>query len=89
MPPHSDDVDEGVFIYVIFGNDESLIVMASSPRALDEALSVILEAFADICAKYLITITWAKGKTEALLKFRGKAADAKEQHFHISRHIET
>ena len=62
--------------------------MASSPRALDEALSVVLEAFVDICAKSLITISWAKGKTEALLKFRSKAADTKEQHLNISKHIE-
>ena len=88
VPPHPDDVDEGVFIYVTCVNDESLIVMASSPRALEEALFAILETFVDICAKYLSTITLDKGKTEALLKFRGKAADAKGQHFHISRHIE-
>ena len=55
-------------------DDEALVLVARSPILLDKAIDKLLEVLVDVFSKYGLNINWAPGKTEAMLKYRGKNA---------------
>ena len=50
-------------------DDECIILLASSPMALDLAIDLLLKEVVDIFAKYAFKVNWAPGKTEAMLLY--------------------
>ena len=63
-----------------FVDDECLVLLASSPRALDLAIKVLLRTLVGTFRNLHLAINWKPGKTEALLCYHGKrAVSAREQ----------
>ena len=52
-------------------DDEALLLIASSPANLDRAIDKLLHVLVEAFGKYSLTINWAPGKAEAMLKYRG------------------
>lgn len=57
-----------------FVDDEALALVASSPKALDKAIGMLLEIVTEVFEQFLLKISWKKGKSEALLRYRAKGA---------------
>ena len=69
--------EQGAFVDVVevtFVDDEAASIVASTPAALDKAIDVMLDSFGTAFADFGLVINWAKGKSEALLLYRGKNA---------------
>ena len=64
------------FLDVTFVDDEALVLLAPSPRALDAVMDIALAALAATFQRYMLAINWSRGKSEALLKYRGRHAVA-------------
>ena len=62
----TEDVVDAAFV-----DDECLVLLASSPRALDLAIEVLLRTLVVTFRKLHLAINWKPGKTEALLCYRG------------------
>jgi hypothetical protein len=75
-PEACETVDVDV-IEVTFVDDEAAITMASSPVKLEKAISIVVDAFNRTFAEFGLTINWKKGKSEGMLRLRGKNATAK------------
>jgi len=57
-----------------FVDDEALVLLARSPLALDAAMNIMLQSLVEIFSRYGLIINWMPGKTEAMIKYRGKDA---------------
>jgi hypothetical protein len=57
-----------------FVDDECLVLIAYSPRSLDLAIELLLKHLVQVFEQSRSEINWKPGKTEALLKYRGKNA---------------
>ena len=57
-----------------FVDDQTWLLEASSPTRLDAAIDVLLSAVAKVFRHHALTVNWKKGKTEALLSYRGRHA---------------
>ena len=57
-----------------FVDDEALVIVAKSSAKLDAAIDTMLLIIREVFHDYALTINWAKGKSEALLIYRGKHA---------------
>ena len=55
-------------------DDECLFVCAKSAAELDERIAVVLENLLGVFEAFKLDINWNKGKSEAILKYRGKEA---------------
>ena len=69
--PGAEEVAEAAFV-----DDECIFITASSPGKLDMSIDTLLSNLVNIFNASGFKINWAKGKTEALLKYRGKNAAA-------------
>ena len=55
-------------------DDSAIALIASTPRALLCAITVLMRVLTNSFSKYALKINFAKGKTEALMKLRGRNA---------------
>jgi len=55
-------------------DDEAFVLLAKSPKLLDVAINVLLESLTTVFSKFCLDINWGRGKTEAMLKYRGRHA---------------
>ena len=55
-------------------DDEAFVLVAKSPKLLDGAIDILISTLTTVFAKYALDINWRKGKTEAMIKYRGKDA---------------
>ena len=69
--PSSQRTDEHEVVEATFVDDEALVLVASSPKSLDKAINCLLEAVTEVFERFLLKMNWAKGKSEALLRYRG------------------
>ena len=60
-----------------FVDDTAMALIASSPKALDDAIAALLDIDTEFFHRFALNINFAKGKTEALLRYRGKHATAR------------
>ena len=66
-------------IDIVFVDDTAAFVFAASPGTLTQHVHTAVGVFYDVLRGYLMTMNFKKGKTEVMIKFRGKGArDAKE-----------
>ena len=65
----AEEVSDATFV-----DDECIFITASSPASLDSSIEFLLTSFISVFGASGFVINWAKGKTEALLKYRGKNA---------------
>jgi lactam utilization protein B len=73
-PRHDDEVRP--VVAVTFVDDLCVVVIYSSPIALDAAVTVLLEVLTTTFADMHLSRNWGPDKTEALLKYRGVGAPA-------------
>ena len=59
---------------VTFVDDEAAIVMTKTGAELDRAIDILLKTYVEVFVKFSLAINWAPGKSEAMLKYRGKHA---------------
>ena len=59
---------------ITFVDDEAMMITACSPRQLQKSVNLLLSALQTTFDKYKMTVNWSKGKTEALMCYRGKHA---------------
>ena len=67
---------ESEVIEATFVDDSSIALVSSSPRALLTAVTVLLDVITATFARFALRINFSKGKTESLLKLRGKNSSA-------------
>jgi hypothetical protein len=61
-------------VEVTFVDDEAIGIIASTPAALDKAIDVIVDALRTAFAAFNLNINWKQGKSEAMLRYRGRHA---------------
>ena len=66
------------YIEATYVDDECLMLSGSTPRMLDIAIEFVLQDLVDVFHEYGLNINWAPGKSECLLKYRGKNAQKHE-----------
>jgi hypothetical protein len=59
-----------------FVDDQCVILVASSPECLDRAIKILLRVIVNVFSVFALDINWGRGKTEALLQYRGKDSTA-------------
>ena len=69
-PGHHDILD------ATFVDDQCVILVASSPECLDRAIKILLRVIVNVFSVFALDINWGRGKTEALLQYRGKDSTA-------------
>jgi len=57
-------------------DDEALVIIAKTAQQLDKSIDLMLSILVDTFSKFSLKINWAPGKTEMMLKYRGKHATA-------------
>ena len=60
-----------------FVDDEGLVIMAPSPHQLDISVDKLLSAVVRVFQVLSLDINWKPGKSECMLRYRGKRAAAK------------
>ena len=60
-----------------FVDDECLVIMAPTPHQLDIAIDMLLSAVVRIFKGLSLDINWKPGKSECMLRYRGKRASSK------------
>ena len=68
----ADDMED--ILDAAFVDDEAMAFIAASPRLLDRAMSVLLQTVTSVFQALHLEINWSEGKTECILKYRGKNA---------------
>ena len=68
------DADDEDVIDVIFVDDACFILLAKSPKLLDQAIQVLIKLLVEVFGRFQLGINWDKNKTEAMIKYRGKKA---------------
>ena len=66
------DTDSHDIVDATFVDDEAIVLMANSPRALRVAIDVLLHVISITFQLFHLGINWNPGKTECLLHLRGK-----------------
>ena len=66
--------DDAPVIDVTFGDNEAIILTASVPVTLRKRLDFAIQTLSGVFAKYMMTVNWKPGKSEAMLVFRCKNA---------------
>ena len=59
-----------------FVDDSAIALVASSPKALVKAITTLLETLTSTYTKFALKINFQKGKTEGMLRLRGKNSSA-------------
>jgi len=72
--PCGEGADGRPVIAATFVDDLGLILLARLPAHLDAAIAQLLHILTTAFGQCHLTINWAKGKTECLLKYRGNGA---------------
>ncbi|CAK0837731.1 unnamed protein product [Prorocentrum cordatum] len=67
---------EEEIIDATFVDDECIALAAASPQLLDRAIQTLLEVLCRLFRLCAMVINWAPGKTECMLRYRGKNASA-------------
>ena len=79
-------------VEVTFVDDEAIGIVASSPAALDKAIDVIVASLRSAFTAFNLHINWKKGKSEAMLRYRGRGAakrlDARRSDRGLGIHID-
>ena len=57
---------------VTYVDDEAVMATAHSPKSLRMAAEIIVDTFSDVFKSSGFRINWNKGKTEAMIRLRGK-----------------
>ena len=57
-----------------FVDDESVMLLSRSPKALSLAIDILLEIIYDTFSSFHLDINWNRGKSEAVVALRGKHA---------------
>ncbi|CAK0843813.1 unnamed protein product [Prorocentrum cordatum] len=79
-PAPADDPRECEIVDAIFVDDEVVILLSESPRALARAINVLLEILIGTFSDFHLEIHCSKGKTEGLIALRGKrSVDVREK----------
>jgi hypothetical protein len=73
------DTSDTPVVEVTYVDDEAAVVVAPSPAALDIAIDILLRSYVEVFSDYGLVINWHKGKSEALLVYRGH---------HAARHLD-
>ena len=68
------DVVEATYV-----DDECIILVASTAKALDLAIDALLQHLICIFRTYAFKINWARGKSEAMLVYRGRGSQEARQ----------
>ena len=80
---NSDEHQLVPIVEATYVDDEALFLSASSPKALDSAISILLTELISTFAAQGFQINWAPKKSEAILRYRGKGAkQASEARMH-------
>jgi hypothetical protein len=64
------------FLDVTFVDDEAIAIVNRTTAGLDAMIDTILQELTDIFHRFHLTINWAKGKSEAVLRYRGAGASS-------------
>ena len=76
----ADPASDQHIVDVTFVDDEAIILIASSPAALDLAMWTMLDILLVTFRLAHLELNWSPGKSECILKYRGKrAVQAREQ----------
>ena len=73
---NASDVVDVVVVDVTFIDDEAIIVTAKSPDILDAHIAKVVEIVYCVFRDHFMTVNFKKGKTEAMMMYRGKNAAA-------------
>ena len=72
---HGDGIDDcEELVEATYVDDEAIYLSANSPKALAAAVQETLAVLQQEFARFAFKINWAKGKTEMMLRLRGKNA---------------
>jgi hypothetical protein len=71
---HSTTFTPDAAVEVTFVDDEAAAIVASSPAVLDRGIEIITNAYCNAFRKYNLQINWKRGKSEAMIKYRGRRA---------------
>ena len=74
---HSTTFTDDAIVEVTFVDDEAAAIVASSPAVLDRGIEIITQAYCNAFRKYNLQINWKRGKSEAMIKYRGRNATRK------------
>ena len=75
LPPSSNTGAQDVpVIDATFVDDDAIVLVAPTPRLLDHAISRLLEITVQVFSLLSLRINWKPGKSEAMLKYRGRRA---------------
>ena len=69
-----EDADQKDIIDATFVDDECIVILGTTPRVLVRAIDSLLEITTTVFRLLHLEINFSKGKTEAILLFRGKQA---------------
>ena len=65
-------------IDVTFVDDEAVTFTAASPATLDHHLRLPVSCLSDILSCFGFSINWKMGKTEVIVKYRGRHASNRQ-----------
>ena len=71
---NTDDLEEVEALDAAFVDDECLVVLARSPVEMDRAITIVLDTIQTIFRATAMQMNWSPGKTECLLRYRGRHA---------------
>ena len=75
VPEYGHDAADGApVVEATYVDDEALLLASSSPAALVIAIKQLVTELVAVFAAFNLQINWARGKTEAFVRFRGKAS---------------
>jgi hypothetical protein len=73
-PPDEQNVDFESVVDVAFVDDEAIVILARNAGLLDKAMRIVLEVLTEVFGNLHLELNWQPGKSECLLKYRGKHA---------------
>jgi hypothetical protein len=62
------------FVEITYVDDEAMMLAARSPAMLVVAYNMLLRTLCDTFAEFGFVINWSEGKTEAIVRYRGRHA---------------
>ena len=73
-PNCSSHLPNHAIFYITFVDDEAIMLAADTAQGLDNAIVCLLRCLESVFAAFRLTINWSRGKTEAILTYRGVQA---------------
>ena len=70
--PEVDEYESHQILEVSFVDDTCVIILSKSPKLLVCSVNTVMAIIIEVFTKFSLKINFAKGKTECLLKLRGK-----------------